>query len=97
MLASSVAFAQPSSATGSGTVAGSGGYGALSGTDAAGFRVPADVRLVRTWKDAKHNLTYRRYQQYVQPQGAPVDGAQLTVVKRGGTTVLVIGGYYPDL
>jgi Zn-dependent metalloprotease len=41
-------------------------------------------------------LSYTRYQQYVQPQGAAVDGAQLTVVKRGSTTVLVIGGYYPS-
>ena len=99
MLASGGVLAQPASkqAAAPAPVASLGGFGALNGVAAAAFRVPSDVKLVRTWRDAKRNLTYSRYQQYVQPQNAAVDGAQLTVVKRGSAVVLVIGGYYPNL
>ncbi len=55
------------------------------------------MRLVRTWRDARHNLTFSRYQQYKQPFDALVDGAQLTIVKRGNDTVLVTGVHYVSL
>src|SRR5688572_2975187 len=90
MVASSfVAAAEPAT----GTVS---GYRVLKGAAAEKFRVPADMRQVRTWRDSAHDLTYTRYQQYTQPFNALVDGAQLTVVRRGSKAVLVIGAHYPS-
>ena len=44
-----------------------------------------------------HGLTFERYQQFKQPFHAHVEGAQLTVVRRAGAQVLVIGAHYPSL
>lgn len=73
------------------------GFRVLRGPDAAVFRVPADVRLVSAWRDELHGITYERYQQFKQPFGAHVEGAQLTVVSRAREQVLVIGAHYPSL
>jgi hypothetical protein len=73
------------------------GFRVLEGRAAAAFRLPADVRLVGTWHDALHGLTFERYQQYHQPFNAHVQGAQLTIVRRGAGTVLVVGAHYPSL
>lgn len=79
------------------TQASQSGFRVLSGREAANFRVPADARLVRTWRDERSGLTYERFQQYAQPFGALVQGAQLTVVRRAGGTALVIGAHYPSV
>ncbi|MGI8928169.1 MAG: M4 family metallopeptidase [Candidatus Limnocylindrales bacterium] len=71
------------------------GFRVLEGNQAAAFRLPADVRLVRTWRDERRGLTYERYQQYVQPFSALVEGSQLTVVRRGANAELVVGAHYP--
>jgi bacillolysin len=94
LVASTTALAQGPAA--SGPQSGTSGFRTLTGPAAANFRVPADVTLIRTWHDARHDLTYRRYQQFVQPFNALVDGAQLTVAERGGASVLVIGAHYPS-
>ena len=73
------------------------GYRAISGPTAAGFAIPGDVSLVRTWLDPATGLDFERYQQYAAPLGVFVNGAQLTVVRRGTQPVLVIGNYFPDL
>jgi len=73
------------------------GYRAISGPAAAGFAIPGDVRLVRTWLDPATGLDFERYQEYAAPLEVFVDGAQLTVVRRGAQPVLVIGNYFPNL
>ena len=75
----------------------SSGFRVLRGREAASFRVPNDVRLVFTWTDSAHGLTYERYQQFVQPFGAIVDGGQLTVVRRGQAVEAVIGAHFTGL
>jgi Zn-dependent metalloprotease len=78
------------------------GYRALSGEAAKTFRLPGDVRLVRTWRDGATALTFERYQQFLtgaagRGAGAFIDGGQLTVVRRAGSIALVIGAYYPSV
>ena len=68
-----------------------------SGRAAAASGCLPTFELVGTWHDALHGLTYERYQQFKQPFNAHVEGAQLTVVRRGGEQVLVIGAHYPSL
>lgn len=68
---------------------------ALSGSSAAAFRLPSDVRQVHTttFPDGR---TQTRYQQYVD--GASVLGGQITIVRSaGGTAQTVIGAYFPRL
>ncbi|MEP7159295.1 MAG: M4 family metallopeptidase [Chloroflexota bacterium] len=69
----------------------------LTGDAAAAFVVPRDVTIASSWSDSTHDLVYTRYQQFARPFGVHVDGAQLTVVKRDGRQVLVIGSYYAAL
>ena len=71
------------------------GHRVLTGRDAANFRIPADVRLITSWRDARRGLTFDRYQQVAAPFGAHVKGSQLTVVSHGERQVLVIGAHYP--
>ena len=93
MLASTVAVArEPGTSAGTGQ----GGFRVLSGGASRDYRLPSDVREVRTWRDAAHGLTYTRYQQYASGN-VPVDGAQLTIVQRGRATVLVAGAHYPSV
>ncbi len=73
------------------------GFRVLTGRAAAAFRLPADLRLVRTWRDERNGLMYERYQQHAQTFGALVEGAQLTVVRRAGSVALVIGAHYPSV
>ncbi len=72
------------------------GWRSLSGTQASSFQVPADTRLVRTWRDPRSGFVFERYQQVVRPL-AEVDGAQLTVVRDGSRQVLVLGAHYPGI
>lgn len=69
----------------------------LTGDAAAAFVVPRDVSAVASWTDQAHDLEYTRYQQFARPFGVHVDGAQLTVVKRGARQVLVIGSHFAGL
>jgi bacillolysin len=75
----------------------SSGHLNLTGDAAAAFVLPRDVTAVSSWTDAAHGLKYTRYQQFARPFGVHVDGAQLTVVKRGGRQVLVIGSHHAGL
>ena len=77
---------------------GAGGFRALSGGEAAGFSVPDDTELVRTFDLASYGLTYERYQQYYGEARAQVLGGQLTLYRDGsGAVTLVIGAHYPDI
>lgn len=69
----------------------------LTGRAAADFRIPADVRLTGSRSDRRHGLNNDRYQQYASGPEALVEGAQLTVVRRGQEQVLVIGAHYANL
>lgn len=71
------------------------GRQALTGTDAAAFRLPGDV--VELWRaQLPDGRTQIRYQQMVD--GASVLGGQLTVISNtDGTVSAVIGAYYPGL
>ena len=72
------------------------GFIALKGPAAAGFQVPADVRLVGTENLKARGLVSKRYQQMVGD--AEVLGGQLTVLSNAsGNTVAVIGAYYSGL
>ena len=73
------------------------GYRVQRGAQLDGFRVPVDVRLVSSRTDRSSGLTFERYQQFAAPLDVQVDGAQLSVVRRGDKVVLVIGKHYPDL
>src|SRR5262245_41383569 len=70
------------------------GQTALTGADAAAFRLPSDVSPVctATYPDG---TVQSRYHQKVGD--ASVLGGQLTVIRKGGTTTAVIGAYYPGL
>jgi len=70
------------------------GFQAITGRAATDFALPSDVQLAGTWRDARHDLTYKRYQQFAQPHNAFVEGGQLTVVQRGAKTVAVVGAHY---
>ncbi|EWT01256.1 bacillolysin [Intrasporangium oryzae NRRL B-24470] len=68
---------------------------ALSGADAAAFRMPPGMTKVRSWKDADGN-TLTRYQQKVG--NATVIGGQVTVVSdTAGVQTAVVGAYLPGL
>src|SRR4051794_19769166 len=64
-------------------------YVFLEGSHAASFQLPSDEQLVNSWTLFGSDVTVTRYQQVVS--GAAVADGQLSVVKRGATTVLVIG------
>jgi bacillolysin len=85
--------AQPQDAARSATTY-SGSF-ALSGAEARGYTVPADVR--QKWSTTlPGGRTQTRYQQVVE--GASVFGGQVTVIKdAAGTTESVVGAYFPGL
>ena len=73
-----------------------GGFRALSGDDARGFTVPADMQLMESFRMDPHGLTYERYQQYFS--AAEVLGGQITLFRDdSGVIVTVIGAHYPDI
>src|SRR5262245_48670909 len=68
---------------------------ALSGADARAFQLPADMREVRSWTNAR-GMRSTRYQQVVR--GASVFGGQITLTRNArGDIVTAIGAYYPGL
>jgi len=73
------------------------GYRVQRGAALDGLRLPTDVRLISSRTDRAAGLTFERYQQFAKPLGVYVDGAQLSVVRRGDKVELVIGRHYPDL
>ena len=73
------------------------GHFTWTGSAAANFAVPADLRKSASRHDSKFNLDYVSYQQYAAPLGTLVDGGQVTVVSRDGQQLLVGGAYYPGL
>ena len=73
------------------------GHILLTGRAAAQFTLPADVRQTSSWHDSRFGLDYARYQQFAAPLRTYVEGAQLTIVRRGDEQVLVIGAHHPGL
>ncbi|MEA2677174.1 MAG: hypothetical protein QOJ81_1315 [Chloroflexota bacterium] len=73
------------------------GHFTWTGSAAASFAVPSDLRLTSSWHSSKLNLDYVRYQQFAAPFGTYVDGAQVTVVRRDNEQLIVGGAYYPGL
>jgi bacillolysin len=71
------------------------GFMALSGEAAARFRVPKDARLSGRLELPALDLSVERYQQTVTSHRAAVEGGQLSVYRRDGVAVLVIGAHYP--
>ena len=68
---------------------------ALSGDDAAAYRLPADVKAVHTLK-LPGDRTQTRYQQYVD--GAAVAGGQVTVIRSAsGVAQSVVGAHVDGL
>jgi bacillolysin len=79
---------------GSASGAQGGGFEALSGSAAAAYTVPADMRLVRTL--AAGDLTYQRYQQYFGQ--AKVYGAQVSLYRTAtGEIRTVVGSHFRGL
>lgn len=75
---------------------GQSGFRALSGAEAAGFVVPADMPLLKSFFLPQYGLTYERYQQYFGD--AEVLGAQITLYRdSSGTITTVIGSHYPEI
>lgn len=75
---------------------GQGGFRALRGAEAAAFRVPDDMLLLRQDDLPGYGVQAERYQQYFN--GAKVFGGQLSVYKdSAGTAFAVVGAHYPDL
>lgn len=74
---------------------GPGGFRAWTGAQASGFSVPGDVQVVWEHRNAALGLTQTRYQQFVGE--AKVLGGQITVLRRDGQQVAVIGSHFPDL
>jgi Zn-dependent metalloprotease len=75
---------------------GQGGFRALRGEEAAAFRVPDDMRLVRHDDLSGYGVQAERYQQYFN--GAKVFGGQISVYKNSsGTAFAVVGSHYPAL
>ena len=89
MSLSGVALAAPP------TVPGPGGFRAWTGAQASGFSVPGDLQVVWEDNNAVLGLTQTRYQQFVG--GARVLGGQITVLRRDGQQVAVIGSHFPGL
>lgn len=73
------------------------GHFTWTGSVAATFAVPADLRKTASRHDPNFNLDYVSYQQYAAPLGPLVDGGQVTIVSRNGKQLLVGGAYYPGL
>lgn len=74
----------------------SNGSFALSGSDAAEYSVPLDMKPVRSFELSNYGITYERYQQYFG--NARVLGGQVTLHKdETGEIVTVIGAYYPNI
>lgn len=71
------------------------GFRALTGSAAESFVLPTDVRLRRHWKLRAVGLDVQRYQQVATRYQADVDGGQLTIYRRAGVPVLVVGAHYP--
>lgn len=72
------------------------GFRALKGADAAAFRVPGDMSLIRQDNVSANGALAERYQQFYN--GAKVFGGQLSVYKDlGGNTFAVVGGHYQNL
>jgi bacillolysin len=71
------------------------GFRALSGTQAASFVVPSDMRLVRNLS-LGNGIRYERYQQYLGD--AAVLGGQITVYRdASGAISTVIGAHYSNI
>ena len=86
-------FVVPVAANGNG---GQGGFRALRGADAAAFRVPDDMSLLRHDDLSSYGVQAERYQQFFN--GAKVFGAQLSVYKDStGNSFAVVGAHYPNL
>lgn len=67
---------------------------ALSGGEAAAFRMPAGMTTLRSWTDAD-GTTMTRYQQRIGK--ATVIGGQITTVTdAAGDRIAVIGAHFPD-
>src|SRR5688572_2808117 len=89
MSLSGVVLAAPAAAPGPG------GFRAWTGAQASGFGVPGDVQVVWEHRNAALGLTQTRYQQFVG--AAKVFGGQITVLRRDGQQVAVIGSHFPGL
>ena len=74
---------------------GPGGFRAWTGAQASSFSLPGDVRVVWEHSNAALGLTQTRYQQFVGE--ARVLGGQITVLRRDGQQVAVIGAHFPGL
>lgn len=73
-----------------------GGFRALSGGQAADFRLPGDVEQVKSFYLPAYGLTYERYQQFFG--AAEVLGGQLTLYRDdAGNITTVIGAHYPNI
>ena len=77
------------------TVPGPGGFRAWTGAQASSFSLPGDVEVVWEHSNAPLGLTQTRYQQFVG--GAKVLGGQISVLRRDGQHVAVIGSHFPGL
>ncbi len=89
-----IAVSGSSAATTPKAVSPSGSF-ALSGTDAAAYQLPADVKALHSLK-LPGGRTQTRYQQYVD--GAAVAGAQVTVIRSAsGVAQTVIGAHVDGL
>ncbi len=71
------------------------GFRALTGAEADGFVVPADMRLETSIELKAYGLTYERYQQHFGV--AEVLGAQLTLYRDSSGITAAIGSHYPDI
>jgi bacillolysin len=89
----SSALAAPADVTAA--VPGPGGFRAWTGAQASSFSVPGDVQVVWEYSNAALGLTQTRYQQFVG--GARVLGGQITILRRDGQQVAVIGAHFPGL
>src|SRR5204862_960887 len=59
--------------------------------------IPVDVRFVNSWTDPLTGFVWDRYQQYAAPLDVYVDGAQMTVIRRGAQVVETSGVHYAGL
>lgn len=89
-----LAFGFTPAASGSAT----NGFISLAGEDAATFRVPSDMTLVRNLEFAAYGLRYERYQQYFGNPAAEVVGGQITLLRdRADTVVTALGKHYSGI
>ena len=68
---------------------------ALSGAEAAAFRLPAHLTKLRTWSDGDGN-TLTRYQQVVG-KASVIGGQVTTVTDASGTRTAVVGAYHDGI